>query len=63
MDINWTDLFNAIALVLIIEGLMPFISPSGLKKTYDSIRQIPDSTLRIIGLSSVVAGVLMLLFL
>lgn len=61
MDINWSDLLNAIALVFIIEGLMPFISPTGLKKTYESIQQIPDSKLRMIGLGSVIAGVVILL--
>ncbi len=61
MDINWSDLLNAIALVLIIEGLMPFVSPSGLKKTYESIQQIPDSKLRTFGLVSVIAGVMLLL--
>lgn len=63
MDINWSDLLNALALVLIIEGLMPFISPASLKKTYESILQIPDAKLRMIGLGSVIAGaVLLLLF-
>lgn len=63
MGINWSDLLNAIALVFIIEGLMPFISPSGLKKTYKSIQEMPDSQLRMIGLASVIAGALLLLFL
>ncbi len=63
MDINWSDLFNAIALVLIIEGLLPFISPTSLKKTYVSIQKIPDSQLRMIGLISVLGGAGLLLLL
>jgi hypothetical protein len=60
VDINWTDLLNALALVMIIEGLLPFASPSRLKQTYAQITQIPDKTLRIVGLFSVIAGILLL---
>lgn len=57
---NWHDLFNAIALVLIIEGLLPFISPESLKKVYQSVMQTPESSLRMIGLASIVAGLVLL---
>ncbi|MGL4185076.1 MAG: DUF2065 domain-containing protein [Thiotrichaceae bacterium] len=60
MDINWTDLLNALALVMIIEGLLPFASPSRLKQTYAEIAKIPDKILRIVGLLSVIAGILLL---
>ena len=62
MAINWSDLLNAIALVFIIEGLLPFLSPKHLKKTYQSIQQLPDSQLRMLGLGSVTIGALLLLF-
>jgi uncharacterized protein YjeT (DUF2065 family) len=61
MDVNWSDLLNAIALVLIIEGLLPFISPSALKRTYESIQKMPDSTLRTVGFACVVVGAVLLL--
>jgi hypothetical protein len=57
---NWHDLLNAIALVLIIEGLLPFISPESLKKVYQSVMQTPESSLRMIGLASIVAGLVLL---
>ncbi len=60
MDINWHDLFNALALVLILEGLLPFASPSRLKQTYSHLLNLPDKTLRSIGLGSVIAGILLL---
>lgn len=56
----WHDLFNALALVLIIEGLIPFISPGGLKKTYLALLQMPESTLRLFGLGGIVAGLILL---
>ncbi len=60
MSINWNDLFNAIALVMIIEGILPFASPSALKKTYQSMQELPEKTLRIVGLVSIVLGLLVL---
>ncbi|QTR48762.1 DUF2065 domain-containing protein [Candidatus Thiothrix anitrata] len=60
MDINWHDLLNALALVLILEGLLPFASPSRLKQTYAQLINLPNKTLRSIGLASVIAGILLL---
>ncbi|HIP94849.1 MAG TPA: DUF2065 domain-containing protein [Leucothrix sp.] len=57
---NWHDLFTAIALLLIIDGLLPFISPERLKKMYQSILDTPESSLRTIGLASIVAGLVLL---
>jgi uncharacterized protein len=58
---NWTDLFAALALVLIIEGLMPFISPAGYKETMKQMISMPDSIIRNIGLGLMIAGVVSLL--
>ena len=57
---NWHDLFTALSLLLIFEGLMPFASPAGLKKVYKSMLETPESTLRKIGLASIVAGLVLL---
>lgn len=61
MNVGWTDLFTALALLLIFEGLLPFISPGGMKKTFEQLIRYPDKSLRMIGLASIVAGVLLLL--
>jgi len=58
--LNWHDFLAAIALLLILEGLLPFISPESLKKMYQSILETPESSLRMIGLSSIVAGLILL---
>ncbi|MEN9433589.1 MAG: hypothetical protein RLZZ422_1178 [Pseudomonadota bacterium] len=58
--IEWQDLLAAIALLLIIEGLLPFISPSLLKKTYTEMLSYSEKTLRLIGLASIIAGILLL---
>ncbi|MEE9350861.1 MAG: DUF2065 domain-containing protein [Thiotrichaceae bacterium] len=60
MSINWDDLLNAIALVMIIEGILPFVSPESLKKTYQKMQELPDDTLRKVGVGSIVLGMLLL---
>jgi len=59
---NWHDLINAIALLLILEGLLPFISPAGIKKLYKTMTETPESSLRMFGLASIVAGLVLLYF-
>lgn len=59
----WEDIVRALALLLVLEGLMPFLSPSALKRSLGQILQLPDRTLRLLGLSSMIAGVVLLNFL
>lgn len=53
----WEDLLRAFALVLVIEGIMPFLSPQGLRRTLLAAAQLDDRSLRMIGLISMLAGV------
>ena len=57
---DWHDLINAIALLLIFEGLLPFASPASVKKLYKTMMETPESSLRKIGLASIVAGLALL---
>jgi uncharacterized protein YjeT (DUF2065 family) len=59
---NWSDLLAALALVLILEGLLPFAGPQSLKKTFVLILQMDDRTLRTLGLASIIIGLLLLYF-
>ncbi len=56
----WQDLLVAVALVLVIEGIMPFLNPEGMRRTLLLISQMSDSTLRFAGLTSMVIGCLLL---
>jgi uncharacterized protein YjeT (DUF2065 family) len=56
----WSELFTALALVLVLEGIMPFINPDGLRKMFAMALQLDDKTLRFIGLSSMIAGLILL---
>ncbi len=56
----WDDLVRAIALVLVIEGMLPFLSPEGWRQAMIQAGRLSDKTLRMIGLASMVVGVLVL---
>ena len=58
----WTDLLSAIALVFILEGITPFINPEALRKIFLMAAQLDNNTLRFIGLSSMILGLLILYF-
>jgi len=56
----WQELFAAVALVLIIEGIIPFMSPNSLRRTYQRLVEMNDQTIRVSGLVSMIAGVILL---
>ncbi|WP_020162457.1 DUF2065 domain-containing protein [Cycloclasticus pugetii] len=56
----WQELFAAMALVLVLEGVVPFISPDALRKTYQRLIEMDDKTIRMSGLLSMIAGVILL---
>ena len=59
---NWTELFSALALVMIIEGIIPFISPQGYKKSMQQMLAMPESKLRVVGFSLMLVGAILLFF-
>jgi uncharacterized protein YjeT (DUF2065 family) len=59
---NWSDLLAALALVLVIEGMLPFINPRSMRRMLATVEQLDDRTLRLIGLISMICGVVMLYF-
>ena len=59
-----SDLFwAALALMLVLEGLFPFLSPGGWRNTFLKLLQLRDGQLRFFGLTSILIGVLLLFFL
>ncbi|SVB90880.1 uncharacterized protein METZ01_LOCUS243734 [marine metagenome] len=59
---GFKELFIAISLVLILEGLLPFISPSLFKRITLQISEINESSIRIMGLCLIILGVLIINF-
>ncbi len=56
----WHDLLAALALVLVIEGLVPFWKPQALRQMLEMLAQLDDRSIRVAGLVSMVAGLLLL---
>lgn len=54
------ELWAAFALVLIIEGILPFVAPQFWRTTFMRLTQLSDGQLRFIGLISIAAGLLAL---
>jgi uncharacterized protein YjeT (DUF2065 family) len=55
-----TTLLMAFALMLVIEGLFPFLAPSAWRETFRRLMQLSDGQIRFFGLSSMLAGVVLL---
>ena len=56
----WHDLLVALALMLVIEGVFPFASPAAMRRALIEFSSMSDQALRVTGLVSMVAGVLLL---
>ncbi len=50
----------AFALLLVFEGIMPFLNPSGWRNSLRQVSEMDDKTLRLIGFISMVLGVILL---
>ena len=60
MSLNFTDLLAALGLLLVLEGIAPFLHPQGVKRAFARLLQIQDRELRFAGLGSVLVGVIIL---
>ena len=60
MSLNLTDLLAALGLILVLEGIAPFVNPQAVKRALARILQVSDRELRIVGLGSMLIGVVIL---
>ena len=58
----WSEILTALALLLVIEGMLPFVKPGRYKQLVAQIVRLSDSQLRVYGLSAMIAGILLLFF-
>ena len=54
-------LWAAVALMLVIEGLLPFLLPRVWRDTFRRVTELGDGQIRFIGLSSMIVGLLLLM--
>jgi len=55
-------LFTAVALMLVFEGVLPFIAPGIWRETFRRLIAMSDGQIRFIGLTSMLIGLLILFF-
>lgn len=60
MELN-DSLWTALALVLVIEGFLPFVSPAGWRRVFTQMVQLRDGQIRFFALLCIVSGIAMLL--
>lgn len=51
-----------LALMLVMEGMMPFLFPAAWRETFQRLVQLSDGQLRFMGITSMVCGLLLLYF-
>ncbi len=56
----WELLGISFALSLILEGFLPFLSPHSFRQSLQTLSELDDKSLRLIGLISMVIGVVIL---
>jgi uncharacterized protein YjeT (DUF2065 family) len=57
---DWSDLWAAFALYLVLEGVMPFANPGAMKRALTQLSHLDERTLRVAGLVSMIAGAALL---
>ncbi|MDP2811785.1 MAG: DUF2065 domain-containing protein [Rhodocyclaceae bacterium] len=58
-----TTLLLAFALMLVIEGILPFVAPKVWRETFRRVTEMSDGQIRFIGLTSLLIGLALLIFL
>jgi uncharacterized protein len=53
--------FGAIALMLVFEGLLPFLSPGAWRRVFEQALKMSDAQIRLLGLASLAIGLAVLL--
>ncbi|MFT3665783.1 DUF2065 domain-containing protein [Piscinibacter sp.] len=57
----WDLLLAAGALMLVLEGLLPFFSPASWRRLFEQAMALSDGQIRFLGLSSMLLGALLML--
>ena len=60
MTFHLSDLLAAVALFFVVEGIIPFLNPTGMKRALEKLLTLGDRELRIAGLGSMLVGVTIL---
>ena len=56
----WDTFLMAIALMLVLEGILPFTFPNAWRDSFRKLVELEDNQIRFIGLTSMVVGLILL---
>lgn len=56
----WQQLLIALALLLIIEGILPFLNPEGMRNMMKTLSEMDNASLRVSGFVSMLIGLVLL---
>lgn len=56
-----SSLLLACALMLVLEGLMPFVAPAAWRETFRRLIQLSDGQIRFVGLTSMIVGLILMM--
>ena len=57
---NWHALGIGLALFLVLEGILPFLNPHGVRHMLELISRLSDAQMRFVGLTSMLIGLVLL---
>ena len=60
VNFAWADLLAAVAILLVLEGLLPFANPSRTRRVFEQLSKLGERELRIAGFISMLAGLVLL---
>jgi uncharacterized protein YjeT (DUF2065 family) len=58
--VPWTEILTAVALVFVLEGLLPFAAPRKYREMVAELSRLSDNSLRTVGLAVIIIGLVIL---
>lgn len=58
----WQTLLSALAFVFVLEGILPFLSPTIWRRSLEMLLEQKDGSVRLMGFLSMLVGVIIMYF-
>jgi uncharacterized protein len=62
VNLAWSDLLTALAILLVLEGVLPVLNPAATRRMFAQLAQMAERELRVVGFVSMAGGVVLLFF-
>jgi hypothetical protein len=62
VNLQWSDLLAALGLLLVLEGVLPFLNPDGTRRLFARLALVTSRELRVAGFISLALGLVVLYF-